>query len=159
MSDTWDGFVDAVREESRLLRELKESARALTDALVKNTLPLMDRAQRQLEASRLRHEAALNARMAMQRRGFGTMALREVCSYAPPEVAAALQSSIADMTYSAIGIGITNNNNKALVHAGFQRLDRTVKVLQNARSDKVGVYKRRGNIPRGNASVLVSQRA
>ncbi len=159
MSDTWEGFVDAVREESRLLNELNANARALTDALVKNKLPVMDRAQRQLEASRLRHEAALNVRMAMQRRGFGQMTLREVCGYAPPEVAHALHAAMADMTYSTIGIGITNNNNKALVAAGLDRLDRTVKALQNARSDKVGVYKRRGNVPHGNASVLVSQRA
>ena len=159
MSDTWDGFVEAVREEARLLGDLNTSTRALTDALVKNKLQAMDRAQRQLEASRLRHEAALNVRMAMQRRGFADLPLSQVCGYAPPEVALALQSAIADMTYSAISIGISNNNNKALVHAGLERLDSTIKVLQNARSEKVGVYKRRGNVPRGTASVLVSQRA
>lgn len=158
-ADSWDAFVAAVDAESAALGELGRCALALTDALVKNNPADIEHAQRVLEFARVGHLRAAGARRAMQQRGFGTMTLSEVSSYASPAHASHLRMRIAEMSYGFAALGITNSNNKALILGGMDRLVKVVSVLQKSSTEQTGTYKRRGTVPVTDGSVLVSRRA
>lgn len=155
----WDRFGTLLAEESRLLRELGTAALALTDALVANDPERIDGAERRVEAQRVLHGTAYAARIAMQRRGFGTLTLAQVCSYAPPPIRRRLHAVVHEITTSGVALKMTVSNNKALILAGMERLAKTVAVLQRAGTEQTGTYRRRGIVPPPDGSVIVSRKA
>jgi hypothetical protein len=80
----WQRFGEMIAEECRLLNELGAAALGLTDALVQNDPDAIEAAERRVEARRVLHGTAYAQRIAMQKRGFGTLTLEQVCAYAPP---------------------------------------------------------------------------
>ena len=155
----WQTFCELLAEESRLLGELGDAALRLTDALVENDADAIELAERRVEAQRVLHGTAYAQRIAMQRRGFGTLTLPQVCAYAPPALRRRLYGSSHEITTRGIALGITVSNNKALILAGMERLARTVAVLQRAGTEQTGTYRRRGVVPPPDGSVIVSRRA
>jgi hypothetical protein len=155
----WQRFVDLLGEENRLLGELNDAALALTQTLVANDPRAIEAAERQLEAKRVLHGTAYAARVAMQRRGFGSLTLQQVCAYAPAPLRRRLYGTCHEMRTRGISIKLTVANNKALILAGLERLQKTLAVMQRAGVEQTGTYKRRGNVPPPTGSVLVSRRA
>lgn len=155
----WDRFAELLGEENRLLGELGTAALGLTDALVANDPELIDAAERRVEARRVLHGTAYAARLAMQRRGFGTLTLAQVCAYAPPPLRRRLHGCAHEITTRGITLKMTVSNNKALILAGMERLAKTVAVLQRAGTEQTGTYRRRGIIPPPDGSVIVSRKA
>jgi hypothetical protein len=155
----WQRFADLLFEESRLMAELGDAALALTEALVANVPARILAAERQLESKRVLHGMAYAQRLALQKRGFGQLSLRQVCAYAPPSLRRKLYSAVHALTTRGIGLRLTVQNNKALILAGMDRLARTVQVLQRASTEQTGTYRRRGIVPPPTGSVLVSRRA
>lgn len=155
----WDRFAELLGEENRLLGELGTAALRLTDALVANEPEQIDAAERRVEAQRVLHGTAYAARLAMQRRGFGTLTLAQVCSYAPPPLRRRLHGCAHEITTHGIALKMTVSNNKALILAGMERLAKTVAVLQRAGTEQTGTYRRRGIIPPPDGSVIVSRKA
>ena len=159
MSDSWDGFAQILTEETRAMAHLHHAALELTRALV-GTSPAEIRAcTDEVEKRRREHATLAFQRRSMQRRGFGKMSLREVGAYAPRAFANVFATRISEITYFSSSLRITNDNNKALVLAGMDRLLKIVDVLQRAASEQTGTYRRRGLRPKKDASVIVSQRA
>jgi hypothetical protein len=158
MNDSWDAFAQALLEESTSLQRLNDAARKLTDALVENSTGKIELAERGLDACRLEHQKFVATRRGMQVRGFGTMSLRDVCAYAPRNLAYQFNQRLAEITYGTTSLGITNNNNKALILGGMQRLMNVTSLLQRSAAENTGTYKRRGFATSPNASVLVSSR-
>jgi phage FluMu protein gp41 len=146
-------------EENRLLGELGEAALGLTDALVAGEPREIEAAERRLEAQRVLHATAYAARIAMQRRGFGQLTLPQVCAYAPPALRRGLHALRHEMQTRGIAIKLTVDNNKALILAGLERLQKTLALLQQAGAERTGTYRRRGTIPPPSGSVLVSRKA
>jgi hypothetical protein len=158
-TDSWDAFATALLEESRSLRSTHQAALGLTKALVKTDAVLILEAERALDAARRTYHAASGKRRGMQIRGFGSMTLRQVCAYAPRKMWPMLNQRLVELTTTSIGLKITNNNNKALIQSGMQRLVKITDILQRSASDSPRTYKRRGYVPPPNNSVLVSSKA
>src|ERR1700738_3404247 len=148
-----------IAEECRLLNELGAAALALTDALVVNDPDAIDVAERRVEANRVLHGTAYAQRIAMQRRGFRTLTLPQVCAYAPPALRRTMYATMHEIETRGIALSLTVSNNRALILAGMERLARTVAVLQRAGTEQTGTYRRRGVVPPPDGSVIVSRRA
>jgi hypothetical protein len=159
VSDSWDAFAGALQEESVLLRRTHQAALVLTKALVKNDPNDILAAERALDSARRDYHAASGKRRGMQIRGFGSMTLRQVCMYAPRPLWPVLNQRVVELTTTSIGLRLTNNNNKALISNGMQRLMKITTALQKAASEGPRTYKRRGYVPPPTNSVLVSSKA
>ncbi|HET9028952.1 MAG TPA: flagellar export chaperone FlgN [Candidatus Aquilonibacter sp.] len=159
MNDSWDAFANALQEECSLLIRMHETAQALTQALVKSDVETIAKTEQQLDAARKSYQAASGKRRGMQVRGFGTLTLRQVCAYAPRAMWPTLGQRMTELTTTSIALGITINNNKALIMSGMDRLMKVTAALQKAHNDGPGTYKRRGYVPPPNNSVLVSSKA
>ncbi len=158
MTDSWDSFVGALTEEATLLVGMNESALGLTRALVDGNADTIMAAERELDAARRGYQAACGKRRGMQVRGFGTLTLRQVCGYAPKNLRMAINQRLAELSTGSIQLGITTNNNKALIASGMERLMKMTSALQKATNDGPGTYKRRGFVPPPTNSVLVSSK-
>ena len=132
MSDSWDLFAKALGEESDALRALGERAQALSKALVHLDAEQISVAQRALDDARESFSRAASERRAMQVRGFGTMTLRQVCSYAPRALAWEMNQRLAELMTTSIGVTITNNNNKALIAGGMDLPVERPDLIENA---------------------------
>jgi hypothetical protein len=159
VNDSWDAFAEVLSDETLLLRRVHDAALALTAALVERNVGKISETERALDAARRAHLAASGKRRGMQVRGFGTLTLRQVCAYAPRPMWPTLNQRIVELTTTSISLGITNNNNKALIMNGMDRLMKVTAALQKAANDGPGTYKRRGYVPPPTNSVLVSSRA
>jgi hypothetical protein len=159
MSDSWDSFAEVLTEETRAMSHLHAAALELTNALVTAGPNEIRQVTENVEKCRRDHARHAVARRSMQRRGFGKMSLREVGNYAPRQFHTLFQTRLYELHYFAASLRITNDNNKALVVAGMDRLLKIVDVLQRAASEQTGTYRRRGLKPKKDASVIVSQRA
>jgi FlgN protein len=155
----WQRFGTMIAEECRALNELGAAALALTDALVANEPEAVEAAERRVEARRVLHGTAYAQRIAMQRRGFGTLTLAQVCAYAPPALRRQFYAIAHELQTSTAALKMTVSNNKSLILAGMERLARTVAVLQRAGTEQTGTYRRRGVVPPPDGSVLVSRKA
>ena len=155
----WQRFTDLLLEENRLLGALGDASLRLTDALVANDPDAIEAAERRVEAQRVLHGTAYAQRIAMQRRGFGTLTLAQVCAYAPPALRRTMYGAVHELGTRGIALKLTVANNKALILAGMERLARTVAVLQRAGTEQTGTYRRRGVVPPPDGSVIVSRRA
>jgi hypothetical protein len=155
----WGRFAALLTEESRLLGELGEAALGLTDALVTNEPDAIEAAERLVEARRVLHGTAYAQRVAMQRRGFGTLTLAQVCAYAPPPLRHTAYAAVRELETHGLSLRLTVANNKSLILAGMDRLARTVALLQRAGTEQTGTYRRRGVVPPPDGSVIVSRRA
>jgi hypothetical protein len=158
-SDSWAVFVDALRVEAELLASLEASSAELTKALVAHDLARIGAVNDRMERDRLAHQNASKQRQAMQRRGFGTMPLRQVAAHAPRPLAMRVRGYCSELTYRAISLGITTQNNKQLILAGMDRLLKVVSLLQHAVAEQPGTYRRRGRMAPPENSVLVSSKA
>lgn len=158
MTDSWETFIGALADESALLARVNEAAVKLTEALVENDAEKIVSTERALEGARKAYVSAAGRRRGMQSRGFGALTLRQVCAYAPRPLAAQIGQRLVELTTGSISLGITTNNNKALIASGMERLMKVTAVLQKAASDEPGTYKRRGYVPPPSNSVLVSSR-
>ena len=158
MSDSWELFAKALGAESDALRVLGERAQVLSKTLVQLDAEEVLAAQKALEEARESFSKAASERRAMQVRGFGTMTLRQVCSYAPRALAWEMNQRLAELMTTSIGVTITNNNNKALIAGGMDRLVKTTLAMQRAASEP-GTYRRRGFVAPPSNSVLVSSKA
>lgn len=159
MNDSWDSFAGALQEEADALGRVEDAALRLTQSLVNNDIGSITLTERELDGARRAYITASGKRRGMQVRGFGTMTLRQVCAYAPRRLSPSLNQRLSELATRSIGLGITNNNNKALIAAGLQRLFKVTAALQQAASDQPKTYKRRGFIPPPTNSVLVSSQA
>ncbi len=159
MSDSWEAFATALSEESQLLRRTHDAALALTKALVRSDAVEILECERGLDSARRAYHSASGKRRGMQIRGFGSLTLRQVCLYAPRPLWPTLNQRLVELTTTSIGLRITNNNNKALIQSGMQRLVKITTALQKAANDTPGTYKRRGFVPPPTNSVLVSSKA
>lgn len=159
MNDSWDAFAEVLSSETKLLRRVHDAALVLTAALVERNVGKISEAERALDSVRREHLAASGKRRGMQVRGFGALTLRQVCAYAPRPMWPTLNQRIVELTTTSISLGITNNNNKALIMNGMDRLMKVTAALQKAANDGPGTYKRRGYVPPPTNSVLVSSRA
>jgi hypothetical protein len=159
VSDSWDAFADALQEESSLLMRVHDTAQRLTKALVANDVLEISTVERELDSARQAYQSASGKRRGMQVRGFGSLTLRQVCGYAPRAMWPALGQRLQELTTTSIAIGITTNNNKALILSGMDRLMKVTAALQKAHNDGPGTYKRRGFVPPPSNSVLVSSKA
>ena len=155
----WQQFAELLDEENRRLGELAQAALAMTDALVGTDPDAVEKTERRLEAYRVLHGTAFAQRVAMQRRGFGTLTLQQVCAYAPPALRRGLHATVHEIGTRGIELRLTVSNNKALILAGMERLAKTVRVLQRAGTEQTGTYTRRGVVPPPDGSVIVSRRA
>ncbi len=158
MTDSWDFFVAALAEEATLLARMNESAQRLTRALVASEAEAIFSTEQELDGARRAYQSACGKRRGMQVRGFGTMTLRQVCAYAPRNMRMPLNQRLTELTTGSIALGITANNNKALIASGMERLMKITSALQKATSDGPGTYKRRGFVPPPSNSVLVSSK-
>ena len=158
MNDSWDSFANALGDEAAQLGRVNEAALKLTQALVENDADSIVAAERVLDDVRKSYVSAAGRRRGMQARGFGNLTLRQVCAYAPRQLMPTLNQRLVELTTGAISLGITTNNNKAIIASGMERLMKVTSVLQKAASDAPGTYKRRGYVPPPSNSVLVSSR-
>lgn len=156
MTDSWDSFVSALVEESSLLAHVNEAALRLTRALVGSKVEEIFASEQDLDSARRAYQASCGKRRGMQVRGFGTMTLRQVCSYAPRNVRLPLSGRLAELATGSIQLGITTNNNRALIASGMERIMKVTSALQKASNDGPGTYRRRGFVPPPNNSVLMS---
>jgi hypothetical protein len=159
MSASWDGFRALLAEEARLLGELGTAALVMTNALVTRDLDAINAAERRLEGQRIMHQNAQRRRLQMQRTGFGELTLEQVCAYAPGPMRRVFLNLSRDLTIKGISLAITVNNNKALLIAGMDRLQKTVQAIHDSMTESTGTYKRRGTVPRPQGSVIVSRKA
>jgi hypothetical protein len=159
MSASWDGFRALLAEESRLLGELGKAALMMTNALVARDVDAINASERKLEGQRIMHQLAMRRRLQMQRTGFGELTLEQVCAYAPGPMRRVLLNLSRELTINGISLSITVNNNKALVIAGMDRLQKTVQLIHDAMTESTGTYKRRGIVPKPDGSVIVSRKA
>jgi hypothetical protein len=159
MSASWDGFRALLQEESRILGELNTVALAMTEALVQKDLDRINASERRLEGQRILHQTARRKRLQMQVAGFGELTLEQVCAYAPGPMRRVFQQLSREMSIKGISLAITVNNNKALILAGMERLQKTVEMIHDAMTETTGTYKRRGTVPKSTSSVIVSRKA
>ncbi|MDQ2865189.1 MAG: hypothetical protein M3R51_03075 [Candidatus Eremiobacteraeota bacterium] len=158
MTDSWDTFISALSEESALLAGTSDAALRLTAALVSNNLDAIFASERDLDTARRAYQAACGKRRGMQVRGFGTKTLRQVCAYAPRNLRLALNQRLSELSVGSIQLGITTNNNKALIASGMERIIKVTSALQKATNDGPGTYRRRGFVPPPSNSVLMSSK-
>lgn len=158
-ADSWDAFVSALGDETQALALVKDCAGELTRALIAGAPAAITAAERRLDGARISYAQKCSVRRGMQARGFGQLTLRQVCSYAPRPLAARIGQKLSELATLSIGVGLTVNNNKALIQAGMDRLVKVTGALQKAGSDDAGTYKRRGFVPPPRNSVLVSRSA
>lgn len=158
-SDSWDVFVEALRHEAELLAKLETSSLELTSALVERDIARIESVNARLERDWMAHQSASRKRQGMQRRGFGAMNLRQVVAYAPRPLAMRARGYCSELTYRAISLGITTQNNKQLLISGMDRLLKVVMLLQRASAEQPRTYRRRGLIAPPDNSVLVSSKA
>lgn len=158
MSDSWEAFAGALQDEAAAMHRLNTAALALTQVLVDGTPEAIMDADRGLNEARNAHQSASAKRRGMQVRGFGSMSLQQVCSYAPPHLTGQLNQRMAELAYGSISLGITITNNKSLIVAGLERLVKTTSKLQESMTERTGVYKRRGYVAPPGASVLMSSK-
>lgn len=159
MSDSWESFAEVLLEETTQLRRVNDASEQLTRALVANDPVRISSSERVLDEARKAFSAAAGRRRGMQVRGFGTMTLRQVCAYAPRELAPTLNQRFSELATGSISLRITTSNNKALIASGLERLMKITAIMQRAASDQPGTYKRRGFVPPPTNSVLVSSSA
>jgi hypothetical protein len=159
VSASWDAFRTLLQEECRLLGDLSTAAMALTDALVNNDVERIGATERRLEGQRVVHLQAQRQRLAMQKTGFGDLTLEQVCAYAPGPMRRVFQGISRDMTIKSISLAMTVGNNKALIFAGLERLEKTVALIQASMTETTGTYKRRGTVSKPAGSVIVSRNA
>jgi len=159
MNASWDGFRALLMEESRILGDLNTYALAMTEALVQKDLDKINASERKLEGHRILHQQARRKRHQMQQAGFGELTLEQVCAYAPGPMRRGFQQVSRELSIKGISLAITVNNNKALILAGMERLQKTVELIHEAMTETPGTYKRRGNVPKANSSVIVSRKA
>jgi hypothetical protein len=159
VSDSWETFAEALKDESESLARLSHAASVLTRTLVAGKPDGIINADRELNAARAAHQSASGRRRGMQARGFGAMTLRQVCQYVPRQLAPQFNQRLSEITYTSIAIGITVRNNKALILSGLDRLMKVTTKLQESATERTGVYKRRGFVAPPDASVLVSSKA
>jgi hypothetical protein len=159
MSASWDGFRALLAEEARVLGELSTVALQMTTALVARDVDAINATERRLEGQRILHQHAKRARLQMQRTGFGELTLEQVCAYAPGPMRRVLQNISRDLTIKGISLSITINNNKALLMAGMERLQKTVQLMHDTMTESTGTYKRRGIVSKPDGSVIVSRKA
>jgi hypothetical protein len=152
-------FVEALQLEAELLARLEAGSLELTKALVERDITRITALNGRIETDRAAHQAASKKRQAMQKRGFGEMSLRQVVAYAPRQLSLRARGYCSELTYRAISLGITTQNNKHLILAGMDRLLKIVMVLQRATADQPKTYKRRGFIAPPDNSLLVSSKA
>lgn len=157
-NDSWEAFCQALAQESACLQRLNAAAIELTRVLVKSSPEAIAECDRAVNVARIAHQSACAKRRGMQARGFGGLTLKQVCGYAPRNVAPYLQRYLAEITYGSISLGITVSNNKALIAAGLQRLMDVTHKMQEHATERTGVYKRRGYVAPPGASVLVSSK-
>jgi hypothetical protein len=155
-TDPWLAFAELLDDETAKLAQLAASARALTTALVGFDPALITACDAKLERDRRVHEYANKRRIAMQKRGFGTMPLRTVVTYAPAPINRTLYNSVAQIAYTTTALKITVSNNRALIGVGFERLAQTIAVLQKANTEQTGTYKRRGIVKPSSGHVVLS---
>jgi hypothetical protein len=155
----WQRFAELLGAESGALGDLGTAALELTDALVVNDAAGIEAAERRVAGRVVLHASAYQQRVGMQKRGFGTLTLPQVCAYAPPALRRALHGYAHEIGVRTIALTITASNNKALILAGMDRLARSVAVIQHAGTEHPGTYKRRGTVPPPTGSVIVSRRA
>jgi len=158
VSDSWEAFAGALQDEAAAMHRLNTAALALTQVLVDGTPEAIMDADRGLNEARNAHQSASAKRRGMQVRGFGSMSLQQVCSYAPPHLTGQLNQRMAELAYGSISLGITITNNKSLIVAGLERLVKTTSKLQESMTERTGVYKRRGYVAPPGASVLMSSK-
>lgn len=156
---SWDSFRNLLQEESRLLGDLNAAALALANALVVNEVELIHSTERRLESARILHAEGQRKRQVMQKAGFGDLTLEQVCAYAPAPMRRTFQGLARELTIRGISLAITVNNNKALVLAGMERLQKSVALIQEAMTESTGTYRRRGTVPKPAGSVIVSRKA
>lgn len=159
MSASWESFRTLLQEESRLLGELNAAAVGLTDALVANDVERIHSCERRLESCRILHAEGQRKRHLMQKAGFRDLTLEQVCAYAPGPMRRVFQGLARELTVHGISLAITVNNNKALILAGMERLQKTFALIQDAMTESTGTYRRRGTVPKAGGSVIVSRRA
>jgi len=159
MSASWDGFRALLAEEARVLGELGSVALALTSALVARDVAQINAIERRLEGQRILHQHAKRARLQMQRAGFGDLTLEQVCAYAPGPMRRVLQNLSRELTIKGISLAITVKNNKVLLIAGMDRLQKTVQLIHETMTESTGTYKRRGVVKKSDGSVIVSRKA
>ena len=159
MSDSWETFAAALQDEAAALTRVHEAALKLTKALVGRKASEITFAERALDGARRAFQSASHKRRTMQARGFGKMTLRQVCGYAPRRLAPVLNQRLYELSTLSIGMKITNNNNKALIVSGLDRLMQVMATFQKAANGNLKTYKRRGFIPPPTNSVLVSRSA
>jgi hypothetical protein len=156
---SWDSFRALLQEENRLLGELNSAALGLTEALVANDVDRIHLAERRLESNRILHSESQRKRNVMQKAGFRDLTLEQVCAYAPGPMRRGFQGLARDMTIRGISLAITINNNKALILAGMERLQKTVALIQETMTESTGTYRRHGTVPKAAGSVIVSRKA
>lgn len=156
---SWDGFRALLQEESKALGDLGSAALAMTDALVKTDVDRIQACEKKLEGMRVVHLQAQRRRFAMQRTGFGELTLEQVCAYAPGPLRKVFLGLSREMTIRGISLAITVNNNRALILAGLERLQKTVMLIQESMTESTGTYRRRGVVPKPSGSVIVSRKA
>jgi hypothetical protein len=158
-ADSWRAYGDMLAAENKALAQLGAAALEMTQALAGGKPAAIEAADKKVNAYRVVFTVAHDRRMAMQRRGFGDLTLAQVCLYAPAAMRRPLAALVRDMEVRGIALRITISNNKALILAGMERLQRVVRVLQASMAEKPGTYKRRGIVPPPTGSVLVSRKA
>jgi hypothetical protein len=158
VGDSWESFAAALGDESAALSRLAEAAQALTKALIDGKAQSISTTQASLDTARKAFASASARRRAMQARGFGKMTLRQVCAYAPRRMRPVFNQRLYELTTNSIGMRITNNNNRALIAKGMERLMSVTSALQRAANQGPKTYRRRGFIPPPTNSVLVSSR-
>jgi hypothetical protein len=158
-ADSWRAYGDMLAAENKALAQLGSAALEMTQALAGGKPAAIEAADKKVNAYRVVFTVAHDRRMQMQKRGFGDLTLAQVCLYAPAPMRRPLAALVRDMEIRGIALRITISNNKALILAGMERLQRVVRVLQESMSEKPGTYKRRGIVPPPSGSVLVSRKA
>jgi hypothetical protein len=158
-ADSWRAYGDMLAAENKALAQLGAAALEMTQALAGGKPRDIEAADKKVNAYRVVFTVAHDRRMQMQKRGFGDLTLAQVCLYAPAPMRRPLAALVRDMEIRGIALRITISNNKALILAGMERLQRVVRVLQESMSEKPGTYKRRGIVPPPSGSVLVSRKA
>jgi hypothetical protein len=156
---SWKAFADALEEENRCLGELGAASLAMTSALVFGDAAQIEAADRSVDLQRVALTRAHARRSTMMKSGFADLTLRQVCGHAPGPLRRTVFGSLRELRTHAIALQITVGNNRALITAGLERIAKTIDVMQRTLCEQTGTYRRRGNVTRGNESLIVSRRA
>ena len=157
MNDSWQSFVDALAQECAAFGALNERALEMSVALVQNVPEKIHATQRGVEDARKALVAIRSRRRAMQQRGFGNMTLKKVSRYAPPAMAAQIQTRTRQLRYYTIKLELINSNNRALILGAMERLMAIVAVMRRVQMQPL-TYKRRGVVTPPDNSMIVSHK-